>query len=250
MRKILFSLMLCMLFVLPVLAQEEAQTPYEIALQRIEEARVSEATDLDLSRLELAELPSEIGSLSNLQVLNLSFNQLSNLPPEIGDLTNLEFLYIWNNQLRSLPSEIGKLENLWGLYLSNNQLNQLPHEIIGLNTLCYLDLSDNQFQRLPVELGILPNLTEDEVCYSPELSTFLDVAGNPLVSPPPEVVAEGTPAILEYLRNESWRNLQRLIFSGAGSIGLLVVGVLALRWQQRQNWEKKKNKAKGSNPLD
>ena len=31
---------------------------------------------------------------------------------------------------------------------------------------------------------------------------------NPLISPPPEVIAQGKEAILDYLRNEAWWHLQ------------------------------------------
>jgi hypothetical protein len=50
-------LILILLCVLPIQAQDDL-TPYEVALQKIEEARVSGATSLDLSGLGLAELPT------------------------------------------------------------------------------------------------------------------------------------------------------------------------------------------------
>ena len=97
------------------LAQDETQTPYEIALARILEAEETGATRLDLHIMQLTNLPPEIGNLSNLRTLNLHENQLSSLPPEIGKLSNLESLYLGKNQLSSLPSEIGKLSNLQDL---------------------------------------------------------------------------------------------------------------------------------------
>jgi hypothetical protein len=68
-RKVLIFILLCLL-ALPLHAQEK--TGYEIALERIEAARVSGATQLDLSGLGLTALPPEIGQLKNLQWLSIT----------------------------------------------------------------------------------------------------------------------------------------------------------------------------------
>jgi len=47
---------------------------YDQVLGRIQEAKDSGATELDLSEIGLVELPPEIGQLTKLQVLNLSYN--------------------------------------------------------------------------------------------------------------------------------------------------------------------------------
>ena len=54
--------------------------PEASALERIEAARRSSATTLDLSKLGLDRLPPEIGSLTALTSLWLDNNQLSSLP--------------------------------------------------------------------------------------------------------------------------------------------------------------------------
>jgi internalin A len=136
-------------------------------------------------------------------------NQLNSLPPEIGQLTKLRDLYLHNNQLTSLPSEIGLLTNLQELNLYNNQLRQLP-----------------------VEMGDLANLS-CEGCY-------LRLYNNPLISPPPEVVEQGTAAVLAYLRNQAWYHVQRLIISAAAGVGLLAMLLLGVRYQQSQRKAKVK----------
>jgi hypothetical protein len=70
-------------------------------------------------------------------------------------------------------------------------------------------------------------------------SIFLD---NDLISPPQEVIAQGTPAILEYLRNEAWWHVKKLIAGGAGFVGAVAAILLALRWRGRRGYEKKKRK--------
>ncbi len=90
--------------------------------------------------------------------------------------------------LRHLPPEIGQLTNLEGLYLENSQLESLPPE-----------------------LGLLTNLVA------------LDLVGNPLTSLSPEIVAQGTLAILTFLRDqlgESSRQwVSKLLLVGEGGVG-------------------------------
>jgi len=202
---------------IPLYAQDDTPTPYEIALQRIEAARESNATQLDLSNLGLTELPPEIGHLSSLQALSMFDNQLTILPPEIGQLSNLRALYVVRNRLSALPPEIGQLSEL-----------------------CLLDLRDNNLRYLPPTISNLNFLEQNEPCpfatvvpTANQLSYKLFLYGNPLISPPPEVVEQGTAAVLSYLRNQAWYHTQRLIIGAAGGIGLFALLVLCFRWKQR-----------------
>src|SRR5687767_14645801 len=111
---LILSLFLCL--TIPLHAQDNP-TPYDIALQRIQEAAATGATDLDLSDSGLTELPPEIGQLTGLQELSLGYNQLTSLPLEIGQLTNLERLSLDANSLTNLPLEIMELTSLQWLSL-------------------------------------------------------------------------------------------------------------------------------------
>jgi internalin A len=293
--------LLCLMIATPYHAQDDTPTPYEIALQRIEEAHKSGATDLNLSGLGLIELPpeigylsdlrylylhdnqltslpSEIGQLSNLRSLDVSFNQLtvlppaiwqlSNLwmlildvneittlpseigqlgnlrlltlnnnqltvlPPEIAQLGNLQTLSLYNNQLTVLPPEIAQLKNLQQLSLGSNQLTSLPPEIGQLSNLCLLYLADNKLQHLPTTIGNLTLLAQEDDCFA-VFNSGLYLDNNPLISPPPEVVEQGTAAVLNYLRNQAWYHIQRLIIGAAGGVGLFALLVLGFRWKQR-----------------
>ncbi len=145
--------------------------------------------DLVLNDNQLSELPASLGQLTNLQGLYLRGNQLGELPASLGQLTNLEGLYLRDNQLSQLPPSVGRLTQLQRLYLDENQLRELPVELGQLTNLQELYLNSNQLRELPAELGQLTNLQ------------ILRLENNPyLLTPPLEIVEQGTQAILTFLR--------------------------------------------------
>ena len=89
------------------------------------------------------EIPSELGSLVNLRLLSLRDNQLTGgIPAELGNLANLEQLRLNNNQLTGeIPAELGRLTNLTVLHLSGNQLT-------GCVPASLQDVADNDFAQL------------------------------------------------------------------------------------------------------
>ncbi|WP_341526566.1 COR domain-containing protein [Nostoc sp. UHCC 0302] len=198
-------------------------------------SQLSNLTGLDLGNNQLSSLPPKISQLSNLTTLFLHNNQLSSLPPEISQLSNLIWLSLANNQLSSLPPEISQLSNLITLYLDKNQLSSLPLEINQLSNLTRLCLDKNQLSSLPPEISQLSNLTElflhnNQLGSLPlEISqlsnlTTLSLFNNPqLTSPPPEIVKQGTQAILTYLREwlegsqQQW--VSKLLVVGEGGVG-------------------------------
>jgi Leucine-rich repeat (LRR) protein len=145
---------------------QETQSPYEIALERIERAEHNDTEILYLSGLGLSEVPPEIGKLSNLRQLVLSNNKLSGLAPEIFQLSNLQALILTNNNLTHLAPEIGNLTQLTVLALPHNQLSSLPAEIGKLSNLQRLYLYHNQFTSLPPEMGNLGNLQILNLSYN------------------------------------------------------------------------------------
>lgn len=101
---------------------------------------------------------------------------------------------------------------------------------------------NNQFIHLPISLGTLVNLNDKPEC---SLSGLM-FSNNPLISPPPEVIAQGTPAILDYLRNEAWWHLQRLILGAVSSVGIVAAVVLGLRWRNQRRKGKKREEKEGA----
>jgi len=187
----------------------------------LEIGRFTQLTGLSLVGNQLTALPPEIGQLTQLTWLSLEGNKLTALPSEIGQLTLLTSLGIRGNQLTALPPEIGQLSQLTKLYLYDNQLTALPPEIGQLTNLKTLILGNehgcNKLTALPPEIGLLVNLEE------PSDYEGLKLGNNPLKSPPPEIVKQGTKAILAYLqaqlqeRQKQW--LSKLIIVGQGGVG-------------------------------
>ena len=107
-------------------------------------------------------IPSELGSLTNLQWLRLSSNQLSGeIPVELGNLANLRLLNLHANPLTGeIPVELGNLTNLVWLDLSSNELTgTIPGELGSLTNLQGLDLWNSQLiGDIPSELAGLTNL--------------------------------------------------------------------------------------------
>jgi internalin A len=146
-------------------------------LYLIDKAAEEKCEELDLSGLNLSELPPEIGQLTNLTSLDLRHNRLSTLPKSIGNLTNLTSLYLRSNQLHALPESIGDLRKLMLLDLWNNQFSALPGAIRKLINLTSLDLSSNQLNTLPESIGKLTKLTSLQL-RSNQLKSLSQSIGN------------------------------------------------------------------------
>jgi len=139
---------------------------------------------LDLSGNRLTELPSQIGSLIQLQSLKLSNNRLVRLPEEIYYLTNLKTLVADHNLLEyssALPR--GCLRNVdlsfncfagevghpslamppcvYVCKLSDNRITSIAPSF-GFETLRdlqELDLDNNSLKTIPSEIGALSKLS-------------------------------------------------------------------------------------------
>ena len=71
-------------------------------LHLIAQAVEEQWEELDLSGMNLTELPPEIATLTNLTTLYLSDNNLTALPEAIATLTNLTTLNLSGNRLTAL----------------------------------------------------------------------------------------------------------------------------------------------------
>ena len=145
---------------------------------------------LDFSNLNINELPSQIGLLTQLEILDLSFNNLSILPSSISNLSNLKELNLSSNSFQTLPTYLDNLELLENLYLSFNQLDTLS-SIFELTNLKKLDLNFNYLDTLSSDIGNLINLDilnlqNNELVYLPATmcsfsqNCYIVVSGNNL----------------------------------------------------------------------
>ncbi|KAF8670266.1 hypothetical protein HU200_050800 [Digitaria exilis] len=195
-------------------------------------------TTLDLSNnnLQLKSLPNSIGCLSKLKVLNVSgnllhelpatieecraleelnanFNELTKLPDTLGfELHGLRRLSVNSNKLAYLPSSTSHMTSLRLLDARLNCLRSLPDGLENLGSLETLNVSQNfQYLReLPYGIGLLVSLRELDISYNSiaelpdsmgcltKLARF-SAAGNPLVSPPMDVVNQSLDAMRAYL---------------------------------------------------
>ncbi|PRX56376.1 hypothetical protein [Flagellimonas meridianipacifica] len=116
-----------------------ASENYEIALKRIREAKKNHLRYLDLSFLELVEIPHEIRELNFLMDLDLSYNNLNILSDEIYSLDNLHYLNISNNNLSDLNFMLGRAYSFKEINISNNQFNFIPSSLlkIGVSHILY-----------------------------------------------------------------------------------------------------------------
>ena len=158
-------------------------------------------TDLDLSRnpLDPSNPISLPVTLPNLQNLNLSGNGLTSLEPFQSNLTapSLTFLDVSTNRLTgALPFIRYSFPSLITFVASDNKLQSLQFDAVqGLQV---LDVSNNDINLLPPKLGLLGG--EGGSGKWPSLRR-LEVAGNSFRVPRWQVVAKGTEALLEWLKN-------------------------------------------------
>jgi hypothetical protein len=139
------------------MARDEA---YRKAEQRIEAARLEEATELALENMGLTEVPEAISALTQLQWLNLDKNELTEVPEAITALTQLQWLFLNDNELTEVPEAIAALTQLQWLFLESNQLTELPEAIASLTKLQVLDLYSNQLTELPEAIASLTQLQD------------------------------------------------------------------------------------------
>jgi internalin A len=176
--------------------------------------------------------PREIGKLEELIFLDLSNNRLTFLPPEIERLTKLAITYLDNNNLADFPC-LPKTSSTLTILLAANQIREIPPGIGELN-IDYLGIADNRVSVVAPEIGRLSNLRvlslsqNHIVNLPPELGALpesieLQLSGNPLAEPLPELVERGTPALLAYLRSLQKAGARqyeaKLLLVGEGNVG-------------------------------
>ncbi|MGD2086001.1 MAG: COR domain-containing protein [Candidatus Aminicenantes bacterium] len=156
---------------------------------------LSNLTHLDLSVNQITNI-SGLRGLSNLTSLNLSSNKMTDIS-SLRDLSNLTDLDLSSNKITDISS-LRDLSNLTDLDLSSNKITDISY-LRDLNDLTSLDLTKNEIIELPetiVELGMDIDIDSE---YAGKERIFL--YGNPIESPPIEILKMGIEAIRVYFKS-------------------------------------------------
>ena len=175
---------------------------------------LSRLTELAIRSNQLSDLTT-LSILTSLEDLNLYDNQVSDITP-LKDLKNLKRLLVHTNQLSNI-SPLKYLENLTILHLDDNQIDDIS-SLKDLKNLRVLSLSGNRI----TDISVLQNLKnlyrlylqknfivelppwitnfEMEITTKPkhEKGEIVHLGGNPLKTPPPEIVKQGKEAVRNY----------------------------------------------------
>ncbi|KAL2866839.1 uncharacterized protein BJX67DRAFT_117458 [Aspergillus lucknowensis] len=161
-------------------------------------------TDLDLSHNPLNSsilFPSPV-ELPSLQTLNLSATGLITLGQVMKNLTarSLTFLDVSSNGLSgSLPRIRQEYPRLVTFLAADNQFDSLDFEAVqGLQV---LDVGNNNIGSLPPKLGLLRGEGNSANWGGGSALRRFEVAGNSFRVPRWQIVAKGTDAILEWLKD-------------------------------------------------
>jgi len=178
----------------------------------------------------------------------------NSFPNSITRLKYLKKLSMYNQYLQKLPYQIVELSNIEYFRFSHNRLTVFPDGIFGLKKLRYLSLTNNQIKELPKEItdwGLKINVSDD---YVPEgkipSEGIVFLTGNPIQSPPLEIIEKGRDAIIEYFRSLEEDQLPlnefKLLLVGDGGVGKtsLVKRMLG------ENFDEDEKQTKGINITD
>jgi Leucine-rich repeat (LRR) protein len=175
---------------------------------------------LNLSGFKLLGLPKSLSFFRHLEKLRLSGNNLNDFSG-LEDLSSLSYLHLANNHINTL-SGLESFVNLSILRLNSNQLRSLSG-IEGLKKLTKLDLRNNKIKLLPETIVDLGMRIDVEIEYPWGIDKGIFLHGNPLESPPIEIIKKGNEAIRQYFKFLAWEqqtlNEVKVLLVGDGAAG-------------------------------
>lgn len=157
--------------------------------------RLDKLEDLALYGIEMPALPAGLRKLSRLTRLDLSAARLRVLPEWLGDMRQLRSIDLFLNDLITLPSCLENLSDLEWINLSDNRFIELPEVLFRMKGLKVIKMGS--FVRDAGGITIIPA----EILRLPYVE-MLDVHGQPIEIPPPEIVKKGVGAIKNYWRQQ------------------------------------------------
>ncbi|WP_417786150.1 COR domain-containing protein [Tenacibaculum sp.] len=160
-----------------------------------------------------------LSSLKKLSILNLSNNEIETCAP-LSNLSGITKLYLNNNTINNFPN-IDKFPKLKELYLSNNQIKTVKFLSTSTKAIQTVDLHSNQITDLTPIKDLISKI---DIKDSKWENKTISIAGNPLSSPPAEVVSKGKQNVLSYFSQlEAEKKIQIKPFENA-DIKLIMVG--------------------------
>ncbi len=136
------------------------------------------------------------------------------------DDKNVVGLAITNGGLKTVPPHILNLRHLRRIDLSANRITAFPDEVLQLPNLELIDLSDNLIAKLPstvLDVGLPVE------CGSLVQGKGIFLEGNPLESPPIEIIGRGQAAMRDYFESLPAErpplNEAKLLVVGGGGAG-------------------------------
>ncbi|MCI5121929.1 MAG: hypothetical protein D3908_12195, partial [Candidatus Electrothrix sp. AUS4] len=131
-----------------------------------------------------------------LNLSNAALGKVTEAFAFLKDLWLLRDLYLSNCQI----SDISFLKNLRWLQFINLSQNKIKHIDVfkGFNSIFHLDLRNNNITKLPFWITKL----SPEIVFSDNYEPgTINIGGNPLTNPPPEIIKQGREAILAYFKS-------------------------------------------------
>jgi hypothetical protein len=127
---------------------------------------------VSIFHLILSRVPAILSKFQRLEKLVLVRNQISDIS-SLKELKGITYLNLGGNQISDISS-LKELKNLKILYLGSNKISQLPAEFL--------------------DMGM-------EIKWEYDYKDGIFLEGNPLESPPVEIIKQGNDAIRQYFKS-------------------------------------------------
>ncbi len=174
------------------------------------------AKGLSILSVKLPRLPAVLSKFQRLETLVLYETQISDIS-SLKELKGLTELYLHLNKISDI-SNLKELKGLTKLFLWENQISDIS-SLKELKNLKTLALWYNKITHLPAEFLDLGMEIKWE--YGSEFGIFLQ--GNPLETPPVEIIKQGNEAIRQYFKSlegeKQALNEVKVLLVGEGAAG-------------------------------
>ena len=187
------------------------------ARKQIKECRETQSPFLGLNWCgisDLSQLP-ELSECTHLESLDLSDNRISDIS-FLSSLTGLQSLALSRNQISDI-SFLSSLTGLQSLTLSRNRISDISF-LSSLTGLQSLALRDNRLKEIPP--FIFEKLDMEINMDGRDWDNGLLLDGNPIESPPLEIIKQGRKAVLDWFEATKVKlNEIKIILIGAPKAG-------------------------------